>query len=357
MKYTIGYVLVLLFLTPITLHPAHNLVFQSVPSGKSDATAIYERSVPSVVLITCADAKGNLSQGSGIIMRTDGVIATNYHVIASAVSASVKLHSGDKYDDVSVLASDERKDIAVLKINSTNLPVLTAGDSDSVRIGASIYVIGAPKGLEGSLSSGIVSGIRAADELDSKLTGFRLIQVTAPISPGSSGGPLLDDTGRLIGLVFASRVDSQNINLAVPVNYVVTLTASVGHEGRRLTRMPSSEKISSDRGTIEDIAGTYTGSWASDNYNASGALVMTVAIANGRAEIKAAFTGSDYLSEDVLDVKLSSMGSGVWKMEYKGKRSKIAGTGLFRTGRFIGDYRFRRHLRTDRGKWALSRVD
>jgi S1-C subfamily serine protease len=309
------------------------------------------------VLVTCADAKAHISQGSGIIVRTNGVIATNYHVIAGAVSARVKLHNGDIYDDVSVLDTDERKDIAVLKIKAINLPVLTATDSDTVRVGTSVYVIGSPRGLEGTLSSGIVSGIRPAEELDSNLTGFRLIQITAPISPGSSGGPLLDEAGKLIGLVFASRVDAQSINLAVPINYVVAMASSVRNQGRNLARIRNVEKTPSDNESTDDIAGTYTGTWASDYYDVSGVLVLTVTISNGRPQVKAAFTGSAYLSEDTLDVKLLSMGARVWRMEYKGKHSKITGTGLFRSGRFVGDYRLRRHLRTDRGKWALSRVD
>src|SRR5215213_1444107 len=172
---------------------------------KLEASSIYEKAAPSVVFITCVDAKGQVSSGSGVILRADGIIATNFHVISDAVAAKVQLSNSDIYDDVSVLDTDERKDIAILKIKAVNLPVLSVANSDNVKIGATVYAIGSPRGLTGSLSSGIISSLRPASELSSELTGFRIIQFTAPISSGSSGGALLDDTGKLLGLVFAYR--------------------------------------------------------------------------------------------------------------------------------------------------------
>jgi hypothetical protein len=78
-------------------------------------------------------------------------------------------------------------------------------------------------------------------------------------------------------------------------------------------------------------------------------------IVNGQVEAAAVFTGSEYLNQDTLIVSLTPMGSGVWKMDYKGKKSKITGTGIFRNGRFVGDYRFKKFLWTDRGKWNLQK--
>jgi S1-C subfamily serine protease len=327
-------------------------------SSKLEAPVIYEKAAPSIVLITCVDTADRVSQGSGVILRPDGVIATNYHVISDAVSARIQLNNGDVYDDVSVIDTDERKDIAILKVKAIHLPALTLADSDSAKIGATVYVIGAPRGLTGSLSSGIISSLRLASEVSPNLSGFRVIQFTAPISPGSSGSPLIDEFGRLLGLAFATRVDGQNINLAVPVNYVAPLAEHAKNEGRSLKRMPSLEtlesKLESGSGTINDIGGTYTGTWASGSFG-YGILVMTVSIVNGEVQGRVVLTGSDVLNEDTFDAKLTSMGTGVWKMDFKCKKANVTGTGVFKNGKFAGDYHFKKGRRVDRGKWILQK--
>ena len=221
-------------------------------SAKLDASSVYEKAAPSVVFITCVDGKGRVSSGSGVILRADGIIATNFHVISDAVAAKVQLSNSDIYDDVSVLDTDERKDIAILKIKAVNLPVLSVADSDSVKVGATVYAIGSPRGLTGSLSSGIVSSLRPASELSSELTGFRIIQFTAPASPGSSGGALLDDTGKLLGLVFANKPGGQNLNAAIPVNYVAPLAANAKGDGRILKKMPNIEESTAATSNTSD---------------------------------------------------------------------------------------------------------
>ena len=208
-------------------------------SAKMDAPTLYEKTVPSVVLIISMDSDGKLGQGSGAIVRSDGIIATNHHVIKNAVSARVQLRSGDIYDDVTVIDVDERKDIALLKIKAVNLLALPFADSDKLKVGSNIFAVGAPRGLEGSLSSGIISSIRAGAEVAPKFEGFRIVQFTAPISPGSSGGPLIDEYGKVVGLVFAFRVDAQNLNLAIPSNYIAGMTAQANGAGHKLGKMPS----------------------------------------------------------------------------------------------------------------------
>lgn len=326
------------------------------PSTKLEASSIYERAAPSVVFITCIDARGRGSSGSGVILRADGIIATNFHVINDATAAKVQLSNGDVYDDVSVIDTDERKDIAIIKIKAVNLPVLAVVDSDAVKIGAAIYTIGSPRGLTGSLSSGIVSSLRPANELSPELTGFRIIQFTAPISPGSSGGALLDDTGRLLGLVFAFKPGGQNLNLAIPVNYVIPLAVNAKGDGRGLKKMPNIEasNVGIQNGS-SNITGIYTGLWSSNIYDVSGSLVMTVSKVDSKYEVKAVFTGSEYFSEDIMIATFTELGGGVWKMEYKGKKTKITGTGLFKGGRFVGDYKFKKFIWTDRGKWVLDK--
>ena len=106
-----------LFLSIVTV--ASGQVSQT--SNKLEATSLYERAAPSVVVITSVDAAGQTSQGSGVVLRADGVIATNLHVIADAVSARIQLGNGDVYDDISVLDTDERRDIAILRVKAINL--------------------------------------------------------------------------------------------------------------------------------------------------------------------------------------------------------------------------------------------
>ena len=343
----------------VTIGLAASAITGFAQTGRLEASTIFEKANPSVVLIHTVDSKNQAFSGSGVVLRSDGVIATNFHVIEGAVSAQVRLSNGDIYDDVSILDTDARKDIAILKIKAFNLSALAIADSDSLKIGAKVYTIGSPGGLTNSFSDGIVSSIRSATELSSDLVGFRVIQFTAPISHGSSGGALLDDTGRLLGLVFAFRTDGQNLNVAIPVNYVVPLVANAKGEGQLLkpisvviSEPTNNSKVSTP---VNDVTGVYTGVWSSNDYNVSGTIDMTITKVNDQFQVRAVFTGSDYFNQDMLLAKFTELGSGVWQMEYKGQKSKITGTGLFRGRRFVGDYKFKKLLWADHGKWVLEK--
>lgn len=153
-------------------------------------------------------------QGSGVLLSSDGVIATNLHVLEGAQDISVRLKSGGTFSEVSVIDYDAKRDLAILKVAGRGLPHAPLGKSLNVRSGKSIFVIGAPSGLEQTVSRGIVSAVRIEDP------SYELIQTDAAISPGSSGGGLFDDDGNLIGVMVAYRTDGQNLNFAIPVSYV-----------------------------------------------------------------------------------------------------------------------------------------
>lgn len=171
---------------------------------------------PSVVLITTRDQEGNpLGQGSGFIVSSDGLIATNLHVIEGASAASVQISNGDIYDTVLVADVDRRRDLALLSIKALNLHPAKLGDSEKLQVGQHVATVGNPSGLAGSLSDGIISAIRQVE-------GMTLLQITAPISHGSSGGPLLNDSGEVIGFT-RGAIEGQNLNIAVPVNYLKPL--------------------------------------------------------------------------------------------------------------------------------------
>lgn len=334
--------------------------WSQVSESKLDASTIYENAVKSVALVTCGKNE-KISQGSGVILRSDGIIATNFHVCGDASSARIKLRNGDIYDDVTILDSDERKDIAILKIKAVGLPALTMADSDNVKIGSTVFAIGAPLGLEGSITSGIVSSIRPVGEMFSWADGFRVIQISASVSHGSSGCPLLNESGEVIGLVFAGRQDAQNLNAAIPINYVAPLIDSkrtgrvldhlvLRQESTASTSGSESPKLT---GTVNDLAGVYIGEWASDRYPVAGNIALTVTVKDNVASVSAVFTGSEYFNKDEFTTTFTLVGAGVWKMDYKGKKTKIKGTGLFKGGQFVGDYKFRKFIWTDVGRWTL----
>lgn len=173
---------------------------------------IAERATKAAVLIDVETTSGS-RQGSGFIVESDGLILTNYHVVRGARSARVRLSSGDVYDRVTILAEDARRDLAVLAIRGFELPTLSLGNSDSVRVGTPVVLIGSPLGLENTVSTGIVSGRRQEPE------GFQLLQVTAPASQGSSGGAVLSSAGEVVGVAVSQLLSGQNLNFAVPINY------------------------------------------------------------------------------------------------------------------------------------------
>ena len=118
------------------------------------------------------------------------------------------------YPIEAILDSDKEYDLAVIKVGGIDAPALPLGDSDTVRIGDKVYVAGNPQGLEGSFSDGIISAIRHSSTAD------KFFQMTAPISQGSSGGPVFNERGEVIGVSFATFRNGQNLNFAIPVNYL-----------------------------------------------------------------------------------------------------------------------------------------
>ncbi|PYT88945.1 MAG: hypothetical protein DMG41_10165 [Acidobacteria bacterium] len=159
------------------------------PQGK-DIPTIAKAASGSIVSIVMSDKDGKpIAQGTGFIVSKDGLVVTNYHVIAEGSSAVVKLPDGAFYAVDGVLAFDKVRDVAIIKAHGQNFRILALGNSDRVQVGEEVVAIGNPLSLESTVSNGIVSGIRAVKEDSDKY-----LQITAPISPGSSGGPLFNIT-------------------------------------------------------------------------------------------------------------------------------------------------------------------
>jgi S1-C subfamily serine protease len=163
----------------------------------------------STVLLAMWDANRQpVALGSGFVVG-DGLIATNYHVIEGASGGTAKFVGvTTTYRIEGIVASDPARDLVILQVPFISGPKsLRIGDSDAVQIGDTVYAVGNPLGLEGTFSQGIISGIRSV-ETDS------LIQITAAISPGSSGGPVLDSSGAVVGVAVATFKGGQNLNFA-----------------------------------------------------------------------------------------------------------------------------------------------
>jgi Trypsin-like peptidase domain len=193
---------------------------------------IAKRVSPSVVVIQGKTDSGEVL-GSGFIVSKDGKIVTNFHVIRDMRTASVQLANNEIFDSVSVLATDERRDVAIVKIAGFNLPVLELGNSDALTVGEPAVIVGSPRGLEGTVTAGILSSIRDSGE------GFKVLQTDAAVNPGNSGGPLVNNKGQAIGVVSFKLRSAEGLNFAVPINYVRGLLNKV-HEPMSLEQMRQS---------------------------------------------------------------------------------------------------------------------
>jgi hypothetical protein len=190
---------------------------------------IARRSFPSVVLIVCDSGGEGASQGSGFFVAP-GLVVTNFHVIENCVRGVARAIDGRKEPlaVTEVVAYDKNADLAILRVpeGASVAPLPLA--SRSVETGEPVYALGNPEGLSGSLSDGLVSNARRSD-------GTRdLIQISAPISHGSSGGPVVNNRGQVIGVAVGSIEKGQNLNFAIPVSYVRILLTAAGRDVDRV---------------------------------------------------------------------------------------------------------------------------
>ncbi len=179
---------------------------------------LFEKVSPSVWVVQTSDAQGRpVGRGSAVV-TAPGRLVTNCHVLAKSNSFVVKR------DNVSYGATlefpDPERDLCQIKVANFTAPAVELADINKLRVGAKVYAIGNPRGLEVTLSDGLISGLRKTDKDE-----LEVVQTTTPLSPGSSGGGLFDDQGRLIGITTRGFRDSQNLNFAVPANWIVELAA------------------------------------------------------------------------------------------------------------------------------------
>lgn len=175
--------------------------------------AIVKRATPAIVLIK-GTSNNSPSFGSGFLVSSDGKIITAFHVIENFENLTVRLANGETYDSKIVLGFDKKKDIAIIKIAGFDLPFLELGNSNKIAQGEPVVLLGNPEGLQGSITAGIISAVR-----DSPDGAFKVIQTDAAASPGNSGGPLLNSSGQVIGILDYKMEGAENLNFAIPINY------------------------------------------------------------------------------------------------------------------------------------------
>ncbi len=205
----------------VTQNTLLKAVFRQQPAKVKTVEEIAKEG-KAVVQVETLDEQGIVKgTGSGFIVTSDGVLVTNYHVIDKASRVRIKLDTGVVHEVIGVLIYDIKQDYAVLRVGAQNLPVVTLGSSTNIETGQKVVAIGSPFGLQNSVSDGIISSKSRVIE------GVEMIQMTTPISPGSSGGALFNMEGEVIGITTATRVGGQNLNLALPIDVIKTPLASV----------------------------------------------------------------------------------------------------------------------------------
>ncbi len=195
---------------------------KAVTQEAPDLSALARQAGPAVGVLVTFDRKGNpLSRGTAFLVRPDGAALTCYHVLFGAASALVRMENGAFLPVEGTLAADQARDLAMLKVAGNDLPTVPLGDSSTLAPGQRVVVITAPEGLGNTVADGLVSAMR-------ELPSGSVVQVTVPLPPGSSGGPVFDLSGRVVAVAAAVLTDEQALNFAIPINTAKPLLAQPG---------------------------------------------------------------------------------------------------------------------------------
>ena len=202
----------------------------AAPGLCQDLKQLFKQAHHSVFLLRVFDSSDTeIGTGTGFLVR-EGVLVTNHHVVDEAFRIEVVLPDERTINAAGIIASDPENDLALLKLPSVGVKPLPLETSSTLEPGDRIFVLGSPLGLSGTVSDGIVAALRPKG-LGSAVPGFEktsLVQVTAPISPGSSGSPVLNARGAVIGVAMGQLSYGQNLNFAIPADSLIALMAR-GH--------------------------------------------------------------------------------------------------------------------------------
>jgi len=237
------------YLLLVALTVVAGLVFTSkIAIAQETRQQIAKRAFPSVVLLVMEDANGQpVSLGSGFFIA-DGVVATSLHVVEEAMSGYAKIVGQQaKHDVEGTVAVDDKRDLVLLSVPGAKAPLLSLSDSGEATVGDEVYVAGNPYGLEGTFSQGIISGL-------CKIDSDSLLQITAPISPGSSGGPVLNSQGKVIGVAVATFKGGQNLNFAIPSSYLPEMLSQM----KQATPLSGKTRLRQEESILNGLGGRST---------------------------------------------------------------------------------------------------
>ena len=211
------------------------MAIASLAAEGPDLRTIARQTRPAVYLLVLQDEDGKtIGSGTGFLISSDGLLVTNHHVIAEAKVIIAKAENGGLFPVRKVVATDIRNDLAILQLDGKDLPCLTLAPDGSAEVGTRIAVVGSPLGLEGSLTEGIISARR-------KMPGEKrdVLQISAPISKGSSGSPVLDAQGHVVGVASFLLLDGQGLNFASPSENLRSLLSSAKRVTSASSNTPS----------------------------------------------------------------------------------------------------------------------
>ncbi len=225
--------------------------------------AVYEAVNRSVVNITAKVIRNERSffagqsegSGSGAVIDTDGHILTNHHVVGGAKEIAVTLFNGKTYDAVAI-GADPLNDLAVIRVEATSdeLFPVAFGDSKTLKVGMNVFALGNPFGLERTLTTGIISSLNRSLQIHGNWKIKSIIQIDAAINPGSSGGPLLDSHGRLIGIntaIATTSGQSSGVGFAIPVSLISRVVPQLLKHGRVIRPESGIDKVyQTDKGLL-----------------------------------------------------------------------------------------------------------
>ena len=196
--------------------------FITAAASAQDTEQLAEKALAATVYLEMADKDDNLlGFGSGFFVG-QSQIATNFHIVEGAAKGTARLAgSPTKYTVDGISATDEKNDLAILEVTGVAGEPLPLGDSDAAEIGETVYVAGNPRGLDGTFSDDTINNLHEGDEK-------KWFQMTALILPGSSGGPVLNGNGEVIGISLITLEGGQNLNFAIPSNYLKELLTLSG---------------------------------------------------------------------------------------------------------------------------------
>lgn len=224
------------------VRPQANAGAEKGSAGAGSLAGMLQRAMDSIVAVRTVRDESRFdsyfapevgAQGSGVVVRSDGIVLTNAHVIEGASRIEITTADGDQTLDATVVGTDAAHDLAVLKVDSDELTAISVGSSDALELGDSVVALGFPLGLGPTATQGIVSGLDRTIQVSDgpfdarELTG--LLQTDAAINPGNSGGALVDANGRLVGIntAAASASSAENVGFAVEIDEALPIVNDI----------------------------------------------------------------------------------------------------------------------------------